>query len=44
MAYAWLRSEPLSGYGASTAMDLVREGHADWVHDWIEAVDMGVYA
>ena len=44
MAYAWLRSEPLSGYGASTALDLVRQGHADWVHDWIEAVDHGVYA
>lgn len=44
MAYAWLRSEPLSGYGQSTALDLVRLGHAAWVYDWIEAVDHGVYA
>lgn len=44
MAYAWLRSEPLSGYGKSTAMDLVRMGHADWVHEWILSVDAGIYA
>jgi hypothetical protein len=44
MAYAWLRSEPLSGYGGWTAMDLVRRDRAQEVHDWIEAVDMGVYA
>lgn len=44
MAYAWLRSEPLSGYGQSTALDLVREGHADWVHEWILSVDAGIHA
>ena len=44
MAYAWLRSEPLSGYGDWTAMELVRRGRANEVHDWIEAVDAGIYA
>lgn len=39
MAYAWLRSEPPSGYGKSTAMNLVRMGHADRVHEWILPVN-----
>jgi hypothetical protein len=44
MAYAWLRSEPLSGYGNWTAMDLVRMNRAGEVHEWILSVDMGIYA
>lgn len=44
MAYAWYRSEPLSGFSGQTAMQLVREGRADEVLDFIDAVDAGVYA
>lgn len=44
LAYAWYRSEPLSGFGGRTAMQLVREGRAEDVMDYIEAVDAGVHA
>jgi hypothetical protein len=44
MAYAWYRSEPLPGFSGWTAMQLVREGRADDVLDFIDAVDAGVYA
>lgn len=44
MAYAWYRSEPLPGFAGRTAMQLVRDGHADDVLDYIDAVDAGVYA
>ncbi|MDX8500797.1 MbcA/ParS/Xre antitoxin family protein [Mesorhizobium sp. VK4C] len=44
MAYAWYRSEPLPGFSGQTAMQLVREGRADEVLDFIDAVDAGVYA
>ncbi|MFN0113143.1 MAG: antitoxin Xre/MbcA/ParS toxin-binding domain-containing protein [Paracoccaceae bacterium] len=44
MAYAWLRSEPLPGYGGLTAMALLREGRADAVMELIDAVDAGVHA
>ena len=44
MAYAWYRSEPLSGFSGQTAMQLVREGRADEVLEYIDAVDAGVYA
>jgi hypothetical protein len=44
MAYARLRSEPLSGYGEWTAMELVRQGRAAEVHEWIASVDAGIYA
>ena len=44
IAYAWYRSEPLDGFGGLTAMDLVQEGHGDWVRDWIASVDAGVFA
>ncbi|MBZ9990909.1 MbcA/ParS/Xre antitoxin family protein [Mesorhizobium sp. BH1-1-5] len=44
MAYAWYRSEPLPGFSGRTAMQLVREGRADEVLDFIDAVDAGVYA
>lgn len=44
MAYAWLRSEKLSGWGGRTAMDLLREGRARYVHDYIDSVDAGIYA
>lgn len=44
IAYAWYRSEPLSGFSGQTAMQLVREGRADEVLDYIDAVDAGVHA
>ena len=44
MAYAWYRSEPLPGFSGFTAMQLVREGRADEVLDYIDAVDAGVHA
>jgi hypothetical protein len=44
MAYAWYRSEPLSGFSGQTAMQLVRSGRADEVLDYIDAVDAGVQA
>jgi len=44
IAYAWYRSEPLAGFGGLTAMQLVRDGHAADVMDYIDAVDAGVHA
>ena len=44
MAYAWYRSEPLAGFSGMTAMQLVRNGRADEVLDYIDAVDAGVHA
>ncbi|NJB89499.1 uncharacterized protein (DUF2384 family) [Sphingopyxis italica] len=44
MAYAWYRSEPLPGFSGQTAMQLVREGRADEVLEYIDGVDAGVYA
>jgi hypothetical protein len=44
MAYAWYRSEPLSGFSGQTAMQLVRGGRADDVLDYIDAIDAGVHA
>lgn len=43
MAYAWYRSEPLSGFSGQTAMQLVRSGRSDEVLEYINAVDAGVY-
>ncbi len=44
IAYAWYRAEPLDGFDGMTAMDLVQDGHADWVRDWIASIDGGVFA
>ena len=44
MAYAWFRSEPLPGFDGRTAMQLVREGKAGQVLEYIDAVDAGVFA
>ncbi len=44
IAYAWYRSEPLSGFSGHTAMQLVRSGRADDVLDYIDAIDAGVHA
>jgi hypothetical protein len=44
MAYAWYRSEPLPGFSGQTAMQLVRDGRAEDVLDYIDAVDAGIHA
>jgi hypothetical protein len=44
IAYAWYRSEPLAGFSGMTAMQLVRDGRAAEVMDYIDAVDAGVHA
>ncbi len=44
IAYAWYRSEPLAGFDGQTAMQLVRDGKAQQVLDYIDAVDAGVYS
>lgn len=44
IAYAWYRSEPLPGFSGQTAMQLVRDGRAGDVLDFIDAVDAGVHA
>lgn len=44
MAYAWYRSEPLPGFSGQTAMQLVQDGRAGDVLDYIDAVDAGVHA
>ncbi|KUP90845.1 MbcA/ParS/Xre antitoxin family protein [Tritonibacter horizontis] len=44
MAYAWYRSEPLPGFDGRTAMQLVQEGKAQQVLEYIDAVDAGLFA
>ena len=44
VAYAWYRSEPLAGFSGQTAMQLVRDGRAADVLDYVDAVDAGVHA
>jgi len=44
IAYAWYRSQPLPGFFGFTAMQLVREGRAGEVLDYVDAVDAGVFA
>src|SRR6056297_1795680 len=44
IAYAWYRSEPLPGFDGRTAMQLVQEGKAQQVLEYIDAVEAGVFA
>ena len=44
VAYAWYRSEPLSGFGGRTAMQLVQDDKAKLVLEYVDAVDAGVHA
>lgn len=44
VAYAWYRSEPLSGFAGMTAAKLVQDGRAATVMDYIDAVDAGGFA
>ena len=43
-SYAWFRSEPITGFGGHTASRLVREGHADYVHEYLDRKQAGRYA
>ncbi len=44
VAYAWFRSQPLPGFSGQTAMQLVQNGRAHDVLDYIDAVDAGIHA
>lgn len=43
-AAIWFKHQPLPGWAGKTAYDLVREGKADKVLAYLEAVRSGVYA
>jgi hypothetical protein len=43
MAYAWYRSEPLSGFSGQTAMELVRCDRVQDVLTYLDAVHAGVH-
>lgn len=43
-AAIWFKHQPIPGWGGKTAYDLVREGKADKVLAYLEAVRSGVYA
>ncbi len=44
VGYAWYCSEPLAGFSGQTAMQLVRDGRAADVLDYVDAVNAGVHA
>jgi len=44
IAYAWYRSEPLPGFSGQTAMQLVLNGWAAEILEYIDAVDAGIHA
>ena len=44
VAYAWFRSEALPGFGGKTPDQLVREGHASYVHAHLDRIMAGGYA
>ena len=44
IAYAWYRSQPLPGFSGQTAMQLVKDGRAGEVLEYLDAVDAGVHA
>ncbi len=43
MAYAWYRSEFLSGHGDLTPMHLVRDGLAQRVLEYVDSMEAGVH-
>jgi hypothetical protein len=43
-AAIWFKHQPLPGWAGKTALDLVREGKAEKVLAYLEAVRAGVYA
>ena len=44
LAFAWYRSEPIPAFGGRTAENLVTDGKADIVKDYIEHLALGGYA
>ena len=43
-AFAWFRSQPLPSFGDKTAEDLVKEGRAKAVKDYLSRITDGGYA
>ena len=43
-AYAWYRSQPLPSLGDVTAEDLVRQGRAELVRDYLSRIALGGFA
>lgn len=43
-AYAWFRATPLPSFGGRTAEDLVKDGHAVYVRDYLARIAVGGYA
>jgi uncharacterized protein (DUF2384 family) len=43
-AAIWFKHQPIPGWDGKTASDLVREGKADQVLAYLEALRSGVYA
>jgi len=43
-AFAWFRSQPLPSFGDKTAEDLVKEGRAQDVRDYLSRIAAGGYA
>jgi hypothetical protein len=43
-AFAWFRSQPLPSFGDKTAEDLVKEGRAGAVKDYLSRIAEGGYA
>ena len=43
-AVAWFKHQPIPGWAGKTAYDLVGEGEAPRVQEYLEAVRAGVYA
>ena len=43
-AAIWFKHQPIPGWAGKTASDLVREGKADQVLAYLEALRSGVYA
>jgi uncharacterized protein (DUF2384 family) len=43
-AATWFEQQPIPGWDGKTAYDLVQEGKADKVMDYLEAVKSGVYS
>jgi uncharacterized protein (DUF2384 family) len=43
-AFAWFRSQPLASFGDKTAEDLVKEGRAQAVKDYLSRIAEGGYA
>lgn len=43
-AVTWFEQQPIPSWGGKTAYELVQEGKADKVLDYLEGVKAGVYA